>query len=602
MPNVSQAQEQSPYKYNSFKEFFDKVAEPKSEPVLKQNSANSSFCFVDMVQDHPKTIVKVQMKTSSDIIVNDSVVNYCLNQLMKTSSKARHFMTLTGSFMGMVSSDNKLLIKQEFNASASINADANGNAQSRPQKRMAIQYQKPCICINAIEKNVPLGQLLMNGAIVTNDSFTNKLKDFFEALLYAGIAFGFSHHDMHTGNILYDVDKRCLVLIDYGRSHIPGLRDTFTDFIQSENKKCKAMMQHRKNILIQQVIARKGKVDNLDSIISDTYDPDDSFNLPMTVIKANDDFKGLYILNDIAGLCKTIQSKLVSQDMTLLNLLKAYVHLEPDLRNELFTNDITMDHLTKIQKTLALGVLWYETIIKACEESGIKIDKIDDVFITRDHFCILKPSVAKQIAPKLENYYQQYAPLIYTWIEGKAPGTGGAPNGSTKTLKCVETLLNKKTNSDLNPLDLSIVNDLHIVDGLPDNTKIDYERISYIDAVLETVENHGNPYPHATPTVVLKTNALDIVNDILEKYKGKNPEVSKRLELVENKIRNTIPESPAPQGGFNSRSYKIHKERVTDRRYVLMGKKKFYLDDNRGKYKYASADKTHIVMKRKTSP
>lgn len=54
------------------------------------------------------------------------------------------------------------------------------------------------------------------------------------------------------------------------------------------------------------------------------------------------------------------------------------------------------------------------------------------------------------------------------------------------------------------------------------------------------------------------------------------------------------------QGGNSQQSYKLHVERKTNRTYALIGKSKFYLDSNRGKYIYSNKDKTMITLRSKS--
>jgi hypothetical protein len=73
------------------------------------------------------------------------------------------------------------------------------------------------------------------------DRIFAKLAHLFKGLLDVGQKVGFSHGDMHTGNILYDMYDDCFVVIDYGRSYV-DINKAFSN----ENKNETVMMETMK--------------------------------------------------------------------------------------------------------------------------------------------------------------------------------------------------------------------------------------------------------------------------------------------------------------------------------------------------------------------
>ena len=69
----------------------------------------------------------------------------------------------------------------------------------------------------------------------------SKFLKFFEFMLFMGIKYGFHHHDLHQGNIIYDLDNSELVLIDYGRASFKfycyNENTTLNSFLVNEIKK-----------------------------------------------------------------------------------------------------------------------------------------------------------------------------------------------------------------------------------------------------------------------------------------------------------------------------------------------------------------------------
>ena len=60
--------------------------------------------------------------------------------------------------------------------------------------------------------------LLSPNVIFFDLILTEKFKKFFNFLLKIGINYGFHHNDSHISNIIYDLEKQEIKLIDYGRS------------------------------------------------------------------------------------------------------------------------------------------------------------------------------------------------------------------------------------------------------------------------------------------------------------------------------------------------------------------------------------------------
>jgi hypothetical protein len=75
-----------------------------------------------------------------------------------------------------------------------------------------------------------------------------------------------------------------------------------------------------------------------------------------------------------------------------------------------------------------------------------------------------------------------------------------------------------------------------------------------------------------------------------------------KVELITNNIRPTCPTSSAltaaaAAGGGSQKSYVIHHCKETKRKYIRKSNTRWYLDENRGKYKYLNSDKKNIVLR-----
>ena len=52
-------------------------------------------------------------------------------------------------------------------------------------------------------------------------------------LLYLGIIYGFMHNDLHSGNIVYNLDTNNLMIIDFGRTSLKKYIDTSIETINN---------------------------------------------------------------------------------------------------------------------------------------------------------------------------------------------------------------------------------------------------------------------------------------------------------------------------------------------------------------------------------
>jgi len=111
--------------------------------------------------------------------------------------------------------------------------------------------------------------------------YWEKLAEFFVAILKLGKDTGFTHNDMHLRNLLYDHDKECFVLIDYGRVVFAKMNAQIYKCVK-DIYSCMAEIADNINTNVGQVIKSYG--------ISSQFR----------------DHSHLFVLNDIGSVCMTI--------------------------------------------------------------------------------------------------------------------------------------------------------------------------------------------------------------------------------------------------------------------------------------------------------
>lgn len=96
----------------------------------------------------------------------------------------------------------------------------NTNSKSTPESRCLITY--------GIQRPIPLYEVFYRLSLLKSpdhQEIANQMFTKFNAFLASCLKFaqktGFSHGDVHLGNVLYDVKHERIVLIDYGRAFIP---------------------------------------------------------------------------------------------------------------------------------------------------------------------------------------------------------------------------------------------------------------------------------------------------------------------------------------------------------------------------------------------
>lgn len=177
--------------------------------ALKGNSINGLFCYYG-----DKFVIKVQWDHMADPLIKDIYMNAYLNHLMSNDPSLRtyekHFMRLHSYFPG--------LVEEGFTTKFY-------RVQSSPQISSSPAQIAPCVVLSRVTKHATLAALVRSimkaPGNVTIPAISKKFGAFMRALIHVAQRTGFSHHDMHFGNVLYDQTAGCFVLIDYGRVHIP---------------------------------------------------------------------------------------------------------------------------------------------------------------------------------------------------------------------------------------------------------------------------------------------------------------------------------------------------------------------------------------------
>jgi hypothetical protein len=144
-------------------------------------------------------IVKVQLNAEDDSITNDILVALALN---KYEPGNPHIMKFVTAFMGPIEKidDNTYNYILPGNPTGTIT--------------------QPCAVFERIVYSKTLFDLSQTSKLQFEQNHATHLCSLFQNLLYLGDKYAFSHHDMHSMNVLFDQQIQCMVLIDYGRAFI----------------------------------------------------------------------------------------------------------------------------------------------------------------------------------------------------------------------------------------------------------------------------------------------------------------------------------------------------------------------------------------------
>lgn len=198
---------------------------------LKSNSVNCSFTFGTWtMQGQPPVDIILKCvdvgNTRTDDILGDAINGYFLMNFFQTHSK--FFMKYATCFVTY--SDNGYLQLAEYDRYPEIFMVK--EECTIPKRSMQYQYPKRVyVLINKKIKGKSIMEMLDDNLLLTcPDSdvvtFFDSQLEFSEFLLFFGHKIGLRHCDMHLGNIFFDYENLCNVLIDYGRMYIAHAENT----------------------------------------------------------------------------------------------------------------------------------------------------------------------------------------------------------------------------------------------------------------------------------------------------------------------------------------------------------------------------------------
>lgn len=170
--------------------------------LLKCTTSNGciTFCYEGENAD-PAVIIKVQISNSgADDIVFDIVNGFILNECLRTMQHKQHLTKYLGSGTVFVAFREKMPYKL---------ADSKITNEER---------LRPFCATNAVLGAKSLADMLHPNITWKEECrIYSMVRHLIKTIVHMGQTFGMTHNDMHTDNILYDPNRRCFVLIDYGR-------------------------------------------------------------------------------------------------------------------------------------------------------------------------------------------------------------------------------------------------------------------------------------------------------------------------------------------------------------------------------------------------
>ena len=424
----------------------------------------------------------------------------------------------------------------------------------------------------------------------------NALFLFFRQLIEFGVATGFSHHDMHVGNVLWDASTKCYKLIDYGRAHIPYVP-----------------------IAIEQSVKRAFNEVHIKYF--DGY----NYNDPHILTISNKDlaYKGMYVLNDIGGLCHVIFKRLYNDVGGLNDRVTALFELiisdtNEDVKQDLIQQclDITGGEDCVSEYALYVGLVWLHGV-KAINEQVVSSNAnkiIGQPLITNDTtFCYVNASPF--VGDDLHDYYKQFykfmEPLIDRW-KRKTIQSGGTIYGVGLNP------INPAITTKRSPLK-NINRSLYMTEPTTKNgssKQIQATPPAWLNDYIKIKSDIGsNPDLTAMmtgPVVRSKTNKMPTDALFLNMRRTNNESdlrqyVAKAFnQLAKPKNKIQVHNKEPQEGSASLRKlarveYVVKTEKNTSRRYVIKSRLKWYLDEHRGQYRYAeghSETKDKIYMRR----
>ncbi len=184
------------------------------DPRLKCTTSNGCITFCSKKGgSSPEVILKVQMKSSSaDDIVFDILNGWVLNECVR-GADAHHFTKYLGSgwvYVAFQDANPKRLVE-----------DSNV-ALYKQQREMDVK-KRPFCATNVVPGATSLAAMFHPKMSSAEERKTySMVRRLMKTVMEVGEKHGLTHNDLHTDNVLYDSDKSCLVMIDYGRMLFDG--------------------------------------------------------------------------------------------------------------------------------------------------------------------------------------------------------------------------------------------------------------------------------------------------------------------------------------------------------------------------------------------
>lgn len=180
-------------------------------PDLRVNSANCSFTLTETTNGVKLFVKAVDLNSTSDDIMVDNINGFYINKLFKGTVFSKYFMRYIDSFVS---------IKSRVNLGPTYKWDVNNYISNWQDNNFKTELSDKLCNISISEKlnGFSLSEYITNVQLrVYEIDVIASCLDFFDALLVMGLELGIRHNDLHFGNIFYNLDTKCLTMIDYGR-------------------------------------------------------------------------------------------------------------------------------------------------------------------------------------------------------------------------------------------------------------------------------------------------------------------------------------------------------------------------------------------------
>lgn len=212
---------------------------------FKSTTINSHFCIMD-AGHRGEMFMKIATDYNFDSLDGDVAVSMMLQKALRNpaySRYAKHFTQFEDAFPLLLSLKDESREPYCLTYAYYLNHDdpiqpSYFNIQQPPHHPDDIHMPFPCYVTKAIsqperfvdilvavkcneyDRLIPIFGDLDNDKDAYVEAFWPMFGEFVHAMLRVGVKFGFTHNDLHLGNIVWDPVKRCFVCFDYGRSWI----------------------------------------------------------------------------------------------------------------------------------------------------------------------------------------------------------------------------------------------------------------------------------------------------------------------------------------------------------------------------------------------